>query len=205
VGKKKVYGSDYYFKLVCLINLFAFSEANFHLSFPNVIYKKNFFDMKKCIFILFVLVLGIAQMKADTAADLQGLWTLTTLQGGDSTMVAGDTVWVDETEYYVLTEAGVLTDGGKYLFDFPLTTTTLNITGTDFIFTYYDSGSRAWSGSFDLADPDLYLYGTADNCAPCDPKTIHLIIRSVSANQLVVDLYDEDWATTTFAHFTFTK
>ena len=52
---------------------------------------------------------GISQIYADTASDIQGVWTLTTLEAGDTTQV-----WTPEES---------LANGAKYSYDFPLTTT----------------------------------------------------------------------------------
>jgi hypothetical protein len=148
--------------------------------------------------------LAIFRAEADTSADIQGTWTLSQIEMGDTTTL-GDTIWIDSVNYEIVGEADILSDGGKYLYDFPLGTTALSISGTDFVFTYYGGGSRQWAGVTDLTDPVLTLNGDPTNCGDCDPKVLVFIIRSVSATELILDRFDEDYGTPTFAHYTFTK
>jgi hypothetical protein len=148
--------------------------------------------MKKIFIPLFFLVLFCTTSKAQTTSDdLQGIWTLTSLTGGDTSQV--------------LTPEDEIARGDNYLPDFPLTTTKLNFSGSGFVYTFYTDGERSWQGTFTLIDQALTLNGVVTGCDDCEPKVINFIIRSVSANELVLDVFDEDYAKSTFAHFTFTK
>lgn len=160
---------------------------------------------------IWVLLMAV-RAEADTSADIQGTWTLTQLQAGDTTTL-GDTLWIDDVNYTIVGLSDILTDGGKYLYDFPLGSTTLSFSGSDYVFTYYGSGSRQWTGIADVVEANgadlLYatvtLNGDPTNCGDCDPKVLKFIVRSVSATELVLDRFDEDFGTPTFAHYTFTK
>ena len=147
--------------------------------------------MKKCMFFLFALMLGLAQMKADTAADIQGLWTLSSLQGGDTTLVQ--------------TPEEMTELGSRYTYDFPLFTTTLEIAGANFTYTYYEGASRQSNGTLSLVDADLTLAGAVEECEGCASKILRFGILSVTANEMVLILFDEDLGNSTYAILTFTK
>lgn len=148
--------------------------------------------MKKIFIPLFFLVLFCTTSKAQTTSDdLQGVWTLTALTGGDTAQV--------------LTPEDEIARGDNYLSDFPLTTTKLNFSGSNFVYTYYTNGERSWDGTFELTGQALTLTGLPTGCGDCSQKVIQFIIRSVSSTELVLDVFDEDYAKSTFAHFTFTK
>lgn len=148
--------------------------------------------MKKIFIPLLFLAFYCTTVKAQaTADDLQGIWTLTALTGGDTAQV--------------LSPEDEIARGENYLSDFPLTTTKLNFSGANFVYTYYTDGERSWDGSFDLTGQSLTLTGFPTGCDDCGQKVIQFIIRSVSSNELVLDVYDEDYGKSTFAHFTFSK
>lgn len=124
-----------------------------------------------------------------SAADLQGTWTLTALEGNDTAQV--------------LSASQIQTSTDNYLHDFPLTSTTLSITGNDFSMTHHGTGLMG--GTIDVADPLLTLHALPDGCTTCEPKDLVFIIRSQSATELVVDIFDENQGSSTYAHLTFTK
>ena len=124
-----------------------------------------------------------------TSADIQGSWTLTALEGNDTATV--------------LSAAQIQTNSDNYLHDFPLTSTTLTCSGADFTMTHHGSGSM--SGTFDVVDPALTLHVVPVGCTTCPPKDFKFIIRSSSATELVLDIFDEDEGSSTYARLTLTK
>jgi hypothetical protein len=148
--------------------------------------------MKKLFIPLLLLLCSVMAVQAQVSSDdLQGTWTLTTLTGGDTTLVT-----TPEDEVVL---------GTKYLNAFPPSTTSLQFTGSDYYFTYYENGSRFWQGTFELTDPVLVLTEQQSVCGDCNPKVWYFFIESVSATNLQLVLFDEDYGTSTYARFIFTK
>ncbi len=145
--------------------------------------------MKKCMFMLLGLLLGLSHMYAGTSADVQGSWTLSQVEGDDTTVVS--------------TPEEKPANGARYSI-FTVGTTTLNIGAADYTFIHSD-GASEWVGTADQVNENLTLSGFPPNCGDCGMKVHHFIVRSVTATELVLDLFDEDVGTSTFAHLTFTK
>lgn len=122
-------------------------------------------------------------------ADLQGTWTLSALEGNDTANV--------------LTPAQIQTSSDNYLHDFPLTLTTLSINGSDFSMTHHGTGLMG--GTFDVTESLLTLHTVPDGCSTCAPKDFIFIIRSQSTSELVLDIFDENEGSSTYAHLTFSK
>ena len=146
--------------------------------------------MKKILTsILCIALFSFSANAQITGADLQGLWTLTALEGNDTANV--------------LTPAEIQASSDNYLHDLPLTTTTFTFTGTAFTMTHL--GSSAMNGTFDVADPSLTLHSIPDGCSTCPSKNFYFIIRSQSATELVMDIFDEDEGSSNYARLTLTK
>ena len=124
-----------------------------------------------------------------SAVDLQGTWTLTALEGNDTAQV--------------LSASQIQASTDNYLHDFPLTSTILTINGSDFSMTHHGTGLMG--GTIDVADPLFTLHATPDGCSTCAPKDFIFIIRSQSATELVLDIFDEDQGSSTYARLTLTK
>lgn len=148
------------------------------------------FIMKKILTLILCISLFCFSAGAQiSATDLQGTWTLTALEGNDTANV--------------LTPAEIQTSTDNYLHDFPLTLTTLSINGSDFSMTHHGTGLMG--GTLDISDPLLTLHAVPDGCSSCPPKDFIFIIRSLNATELIMDIFDEDEGSSTYAHLTLTK
>ena len=148
------------------------------------------FIMKKILTSILCISLFYLSASAQiSAVDLQGTWTLTALEGNDTAQV--------------LSATHIQTSTDNYLHDFPLSSTTLTITGNDFSMTHHGNGLMG--GAFDVADPLFTLHAIPDGCSTCSPKDFVFHIVSVSSSQLVIAIFDENEGSSTYAKLTLTK
>jgi hypothetical protein len=146
--------------------------------------------MKKVL--ISILCISLSCMSAFSQmslTDFQGSWTLTSLEGNDNEKS--------------LSQSQILESTKNYLHDFPLKSTTLTFNGANFILTHH--GGASIFGTFEFNERTLQLKAPKSDCSSCPPKTIEFVIKSKSTGTLILDIFDEDEGSTSFAHLTFTK